>query len=196
MPSSDPRLISPIMYEVLCKRPRSILDVGMGTGKWGALSREYLDIWWRISQTFDGLLHGTAIVDGIEVFPQYETLLWQAYNTVIVGDACELMPRMPWHDMIICVEVLEHIEREAGILLIKQMLARCSSLILTYTNGDQEAAWGNVHEKHVSRWCEADLAALCPSMRKLVSINRITEAFCMESGSRSVRIDAAEREDD
>jgi hypothetical protein len=44
MPSSRPTTIPVVIHLLRQIRPRSILDVGIGFGKWGHLFREYTDI--------------------------------------------------------------------------------------------------------------------------------------------------------
>lgn len=56
MPTSDHHNINSILSVVTALRPKRILDVGCGFGKYGVLMREYLDVWderlnpadWRI----------------------------------------------------------------------------------------------------------------------------------------------------
>ncbi|MCI0745080.1 MAG: hypothetical protein L0Y58_06715, partial [Verrucomicrobia subdivision 3 bacterium] len=44
MPSSRPNTIPTVIHVVRQLKPASILDVGVGFGKWGHLFREYTDI--------------------------------------------------------------------------------------------------------------------------------------------------------
>ena len=44
MPSSRPNTIPAVVHLLRQIQPRSILDVGVGFGKWGHLFREYTDI--------------------------------------------------------------------------------------------------------------------------------------------------------
>ena len=101
MPTCHPSLISPILCEINQRNPRNILDVGIGTGKWGSLIREYLDVWYRKTPTLGNLEPGTVILDGIEIHRAYETPLWKLYNTIFVGDASGLISQMSWHDLIL-----------------------------------------------------------------------------------------------
>lgn len=185
MPTCDPRLISPVLSEVLRMQPKSVLDIGVGTGKWGALIREYTDVWCqRTSSPFDASPHNRTIIDGIEIHPAYRNPLWGCYNRVTIGDACGILPSLRnSYDLVLCIEVLEHLDRASGAILVRQVLERCSAMILSYTNTDQGSAFGNEHERHISRWSEEELGGLFPQIRKLISIDGITEAFILK-GSR------------
>lgn len=69
MPSSPYQHISKIMDIIYNLSPNSILDVGSGFGKYGLLSREYLELW-DGRQKYQEFLRR---IDGVEVF-------WQIYN--------------------------------------------------------------------------------------------------------------------
>ena len=45
MPSSLPDFIPTIIKTVMSRNPKSVLDIGVGFGKWGYLFREYLDVY-------------------------------------------------------------------------------------------------------------------------------------------------------
>ena len=178
MPTCDPRLLSPIILEVMAQQPRSVLDIGIGTGKWGTLVREYTDLWNQKSKIFDLKAPGAVVIDGIEIYKDYENSLWSNYNYVIIGNACDIVPRLEsYYDLALFIEVLEHIPKEAGRALIVELLKVCTSAIISYTNTEQGSVFDNVHESHVSRWCPEDIQRLCTSFRHIVSIGGITEAF-------------------
>src|SRR5438876_4590254 len=101
MPSSRPNTIPTVIHLVRQINPRSILDVGVGFGKWGHLFREYTDIneaeWdpgryqrpnWQIK------------IDGIEGHTAYVTDMHRyIYNEVHIGDACEVITKLPCYDL-------------------------------------------------------------------------------------------------
>lgn len=182
MPTCDPRLISPVLFEVLQMQPKRTLDIGVGTGKWGALIREYTDVWCqRTSSPFDTSSQNHTSIDGIEIHPAYKNPLWGCYNHVTIGDVYDVLPSLPYsYDLVLCIEVLEHLDSASGAILISEALKRCSAMILSYTNSNQGPAFGNVHERHISYWSEAKLSRLFPQLRKLVSIDGITEAFILK----------------
>jgi len=45
MPTSDLYNITPILTIISNLKPKKILDVGCGFGKYGLLMREYLEVW-------------------------------------------------------------------------------------------------------------------------------------------------------
>ena len=77
MPSSNPDQINEIMSLVLGLRPESVLDIGIGFGKYGFLCREYLEICYGSKKYNDWQKR----IDGIEAFEEYITPLQrQIYN--------------------------------------------------------------------------------------------------------------------
>ena len=152
MPTSHPNLISPILYQVLIHQPRTVLEIGIGTGKYGALLYEYTDVWQQRAKR-------EVWIDGIEIFKGYRNPLWQFYNRVIIGDATEVIDcpgLLEEYDMILMTEVLEHLTKDAGHAILAKCKQKAKVFLFSYTNSPQEAAHGNEHERHVSDWQELD----------------------------------------
>src|SRR5438034_9836900 len=117
MPSSRPNTIPTVIHLVRQLQPKSVLDVGIGFGKWGHLFREYTDINeaernparyqrrnWRVK------------IDGIEGHAAYLTRMHRSlYNDIHVGHACILMKQVPPYDLIFRCDVIEHLEQDAGL---------------------------------------------------------------------------------
>lgn len=153
MPSSEPWRIAHIAEFIYRMQPASVLDIGTGFGKWGALAREYTDIYNRRypRQTWK------TRIDGIEIFNAYsESPLWAIYDRVHVGDAVEILPSLGNYDLIIAVEVLEHIKREDGLKLIKDIRAQSKRFLISHSNTNHGIMMGNKYEAHISKWTAAD----------------------------------------
>ena len=157
MPTCDPILITPIIQEVLYQQPKTVLEIGTGTGKFGALVREYTDIWYRRLHQQDWRTR----IHGIEIFSGYRNPLWGLYDSVMIGDATKLidMPQLllPCYDLILMTEVLEHLSKETGKMMLAKCLQKANIFIFSFTNSPQDAAFGNEHERHISQWNESDL---------------------------------------
>ncbi len=130
MPSSTWAHISNVMDTIYKASPESILDVGIGYGKWGFLCREYLESWkdrvfpeqWQVR------------LEGIEIFaPYYERLPWvrQFYNTVHIGDACSVVDDLcTTFDLVLAGDVLEHINKEAATELLPKLMKLTQKLLI------------------------------------------------------------------
>ena len=96
MPSSRPNVIPTVIHLLQQLKPRSILDVGVGFGKWGHLFREYTDI---VAAEHDPRRyqreHWHVRIDGIEGHEPYLTPMHRyLYNEIHVGDMREVIHRM------------------------------------------------------------------------------------------------------
>ncbi|MBN1424050.1 class I SAM-dependent methyltransferase [Candidatus Fermentibacteria bacterium] len=160
MPSSDFSQISAVVELIILCQPMSVLDIGCGFGKYGVLAREYLELW-------DGRERYSAWtrrIDAIEAFEPYITPLHRfIYDHVYVGDAVNTLMTLDLsYDLVLLVDVLEHLDRTAGALLLRRAAERGRNmLIATPKNpGEQGAAFENPGEAHRSRWTNDDFSGL------------------------------------
>ncbi len=154
MPSSNYVSIQPILEIATQLQPKSVLDIGAGYGKYGALLREYLD-GWNVST---GVTERNVLINGIEIFPGYKNPVWGAYDTVVIGDALTDIEVIQRHyDLVIMVDIIEHLSKEQGQALINRL--DCDTLIIVTPENpsNQGVVYGNEHERHVSRWEPKDL---------------------------------------
>jgi len=165
MPSSRPDHIPLVIGIVRQLRPRSILELGVGFGKWGHLFREYTDIVaaeadppryrrenWRVR--IDGIEgHGSYIT------PAHEYL----YDRIMVGDMREVIHRVGRYDLVFLGDSLEHVTKHDGRELLQACLDHADLAVLVTTPAratGQQAACGNPLEVHRSLWQAADFAGL------------------------------------
>lgn len=156
MPTSHLYQLNEISELIVLTAPASVLDIGPGFGKFGFLTREYLDIWegryepeqWRTT------------IDCIEVYGAYITPVHRhIYNTIFEGEASTVLRGMDArYDLILCVDVLEHFDSRAGAALLELCLERARNLIVSTPHyaGSQSAVFGNPFEAHVSQWTRQD----------------------------------------
>jgi hypothetical protein len=162
MPSSFPDALGVVVSFVQALRPASVLDVGIGFGKYGVLFREYLDVAARPpDEPWDPAARRVRI-DGIEAWPPYVTALQRAvYDTVYTGEAGSLLATLPVYDLVFAADVLEHFDRPAGEAFLALALARARLGVLVVTPAleiTQAAVFGNPWEVHRSVWRVADFA--------------------------------------
>jgi hypothetical protein len=146
---------------ILDLSPKSILDIGIGFGKNGFLAREYCDIWHgRYPGNFATTIHG------IEVFDKYITDIQKyIYDSIFIGDATStnmFTPGMlPHYDLILLTDVIEHMPKISGQILLESILAHSSAAIITTPIdagvGIRGAANGNDFEAHLSQWSSEEL---------------------------------------
>lgn len=166
MPTSNPILLTPVMNEVLSLQPKSVLDIGVGFGKFGALIREYTDIWNRRKKNI-------TIIHGVEIFKEYKNPNWEHYDYIYDGDIAEYPFSFGQYDMILFLEVLEHIEKKKALELLNIFRNKCKVLLFSYTNSPQGEAFGNIHETHLSIWRDEDFNF----DKKLLTNNDVTYLY-------------------
>ena len=146
----------PVVFNIIdFYRPKSILDIGIGFGKYGVLCRELLDI-------FHGRFNKEQwdiTIDGIEVFEKYRNRLWDVYNNIYIGDAINILNKSnSKYDLIICSDVIEHFDKESGHKLINLCLKKSDKIIINTPREfmEQGDVFGNIYETHRSLWKPRD----------------------------------------
>lgn len=147
MPTSDLYNITPILTIISNLKPKKILDVGCGFGKYGLLMREYLEVWQERLQPESWQ---TSIV-GIDAFDGYHNPIWDfVYNCVHVGNAETILPNLSKFDVILIADVVEHLEKNNAVNLVNLCLQKASVVIIStpkefYSQGE---SFGNTYEIH------------------------------------------------
>ena len=140
----------------LDKGGRSILDLGCGQGTAMKFINRY--------QKFLTL--------GVDIFMPYlrECKGQGTHNEYVLCDILSLPFQGKSFDIVLCMEVLEHLPKEEGLELIKAIegIAR-KQLIITTPVGmyKQEAFSDNPHQKHRSAWSPGELTKLGFKVRGL-----------------------------
>lgn len=160
MGTSTWRSLSPILELVMDLRPRPsrVLDVGLGSGKFGLLCREYLEQWDDLCES-----PARAVIDGIEAYEGYIGPLQRAiYDRIIVEEAGRALAGMPddAYELVLLVDVIEHFDEESG----RRVLAQCrrvGRVVILSTPSvfvRQLPKRGNALEEHRSFWPRRRLA--------------------------------------
>ena len=157
MPTSHRFQLNEITDVFIRLKPLSVLDIGVGFGKYGLLAREYLELWgWE-----ENYGKNNHRIDGIEVYEPYILEHHKhIYDEIYIGNAIELLSGFSQkYDLILLIDVLEHFKYEDG----KKLLALCESranylLISTPKDiGTQGSAYGNEFETHHFEWKSSHL---------------------------------------
>jgi len=150
MPISDYRHIPQVLDEVYLLQPETVLELGIGFGKWGVLLREVLDAMYGRCRPDQWIRQ----IAGVEAWDRYKNPAWGAYNQVIPGDFAEFS-FCPWDgmDLVMMMDSLEHLTPEVGRPFLDSLVANNKQVIISVPNGympQDEAVYGNEYEKH--RW--------------------------------------------
>lgn len=173
MPSSHPLQLNEIIDLVILTDPQKLLDIGVGFGKYGFLSREYLEMW----NSNNDYLHWTRQIDGIEAFEAYITPLHeQIYNTIFRGDALKILPTLNQrYDLILMIDVFEHFSYEDGLKVLERCLECGRNILISVPKSmsAQGEIYGNPYETHRYNWTKKDFSFLkekifVPNERSLI----------------------------
>jgi hypothetical protein len=147
MPSSAIENVPPIANEIHRLQPKSIVDLGIGFGLYGAVTRQILDgIWGRCRSE-----QWQANIIGVEIWEAYRNPCWQTYNAVSIGDY-RTFPVRGW-DLVLMIDSLEHLEPEEGRCFLAGLVERNKHIIVSVPNGPMPQAdpvYGNAYERHLT----------------------------------------------
>lgn len=159
MPIGCVTLIPHIGIDLIVRRPRSVLDLGIGHGLYGAVVRNYC------GDLDPGTYRHTRLI-GVEGFAVYRGPLWELYDQVFVADIEHYLTASDetW-DLILLLDVLEHFDRPDGQQLLANLANRlnrdgCLWVGTPAVWMPQDDAYGNEYERHRSLWTRSELQAL------------------------------------
>lgn len=121
-------------------KPKKVLDIGIGNGKYGLLAREYIE---------------GVVVDGVEAYEPYITDIQRAiYNKIHIGDISTMdIAKFKGYDLYLMIDVIEHVPKTVGHKILKGL----DGLVLVSTPvEDYRAHYENHFEDHVSHWTTED----------------------------------------
>lgn len=158
MPTSWYETIPTILDKVRIEKPTSILDIGIGFGKYGVLLREALDIPFERYEKRDWKIK----IDGIEAFKDYQNPIHEyIYDKIYYNTVENVLPSLDHYDVIMLIDVLEHFEKNEGRTILEELLLHVNKAIIISTPidpDDQEEYNGNTYEAHKSKWTILDFA--------------------------------------
>jgi hypothetical protein len=149
MPYSSHLGLSLALEQAVRVRPRRVLDVGVGFGKWGYLLREALDF-------IDGRVERDewqARIDGIDARSYDAPLAAWVYDDVRIADVLDAAGDIEGYDLVVLGDVIEHFEKADGLALLRALLARNRNVLVVtpFFYFGQEVE-GNPYQRHRSHW--------------------------------------------
>jgi hypothetical protein len=157
MPIGSFTVIPHVAKHLATQRPDRVLDLGIGSGFYGAVVRQWVDLGVRPWKTF---------LVGVEAWTDYRNPIWDLYDLIVVETIQGYLSRYrEQFDCIILGDVLEHFVTEEGIALLRRLQARVApdGTLIVATPAvffGQPAMYGNELERHRSVWSVAQLESL------------------------------------
>lgn len=149
MCSSYPENIHVIIHAIADAKPESVLDIGVGNGKYGFLIKEYFserngpNSWPHIKK-----------LGGVEAHEGYIQSHHSIYKPLMIGDVFK--KKIPKYDLYLLVDVLEHWPKDKARELIEKLMKNGKVLISTPKIVETQEVAENPYEKHVSQWYPGD----------------------------------------
>lgn len=155
MPSSDARQIKPVLDALTGLRPRRVIDVGAGRGKYGLLVREYLTWVERIDAL--EVVSAYRLGQPMAGEARWATELDLIYDDVY-GVAAQRFDRWEEYDAALIIDVIEHLPKHQGAKLVSTVQAAgCAAVICTPRTFFQNPEADTVpSERHRSLWSARD----------------------------------------
>lgn len=191
MPSSDSSNIHTILQIASKIKPKKILDIGPGCGKYGLMFREYLD-GHRQGSAFHVKSSWKLIIDACEIFHAYITPAHEyIYNNVFKCDVKELWRygTIRNYDLIFLGDVLEHFGKDEAFrvldMLNRTFLNNGGHILISTPNFESQwnkpLPFNNEYEKHRCRFTPRDFKSIpnfalesCKAERLLTVLLRST----------------------
>ncbi|VAX23418.1 hypothetical protein MNBD_NITROSPINAE04-2113 [hydrothermal vent metagenome] len=171
MPSSLP---TDIRFPISCAyelQPKSVLDIGIGFGRWGFLFREFLDV-------FMGRIYKdtwAVKIDGVEAYEPYIMDHHRAiYDNIFIEDARTYIQRAPHYDLIVIGDMLEHLNMDEAITFFHDVMNKTNGgLLINIPLGKcEQDGHENPYETHRSTWEKENLMELNPTLFQISSYGK------------------------
>jgi len=168
MGTSSYQKIPEILRLGLSVNPTSVLDIGPGFGKYGALFREYTDVW---QGRFKPSEWQTRII-GVEAFLQYIHSGHRFYyDGIINGDISDVVDRLKRVDLVLWLDGPEHMQKDEALVLLYKLYGLANKAVLVSHPNEKDpkialaqgAANGNDYERHLSIWSPQDFQPYNPT---------------------------------
>ncbi len=164
MASSFSNQIPAIIHLVKQLKPKRILDIGKGFGKYGFLLHEYagIDNTKKIFPDKSLKQQSNLLVDAVEVDPDLMLPhLSHLYNTVYFGDILSLYKELPSYDLVLMIDIIEHIDKTGALILLGSLLQKGSRIIIaTPVEFFEQHLYESEYENHTSYWTIRDLNSI------------------------------------
>jgi len=164
MASSFINQVPTVIHLIQKLQPRYVLDIGKGFGKYGFLVHEYagIDNTKKIDHKKSLKDQSATLIDAVEadmdlMLPH----LNQLYNQVFFGDILKIYKDLNTYDLVLMIDIIEHINKVEALQLLKYLLDRGSKIIIaTPIKFFQQELYESNFEQHVSHWTKKDFAKL------------------------------------
>jgi hypothetical protein len=170
MPSGPLETVPILIESILSVEPQRILDIGVGTGKWGFLLREQRDL---------AKGRHELRIDGIEGYAPYIGDHQRAvYDRIYIADVRTWLPSQPdqLYDVALMLDVIEHFSPDEAKTVVQEALRVSRTLVLsTPKRFYPQSAPENDLERHLSWWPRGALRKLALACGACISLAQLRD---------------------
>ena len=156
--------IPTVIHIIARLKPKRIIDIGKGFGKYGFLIHEYCGIDTakapnpRATMAEQSRIH----IDAVDINPDYTfPHLDQFYSRIFEGDVLDFYRELPVYDFVLMADVIEHLAKTPALDLLRHFLAsKATVLVTTPAKFFQQTLYDSEAERHQSFWNREDFAQL------------------------------------
>jgi len=173
-----------IVNTVLAADPKRVIDLGMGTGKYGFLIREQSDL-------ANGRIDRDAWqikIDGVEGYAAYIGSHQQAvYDTITVAEVADFLSRSDSdsYDFALALDIIEHFSPADAVGVVKDALRVSEYVLISTPKGFYaQQHGGNELETHRSWWPSKalrELATVCEAYVSIAQVRMVNLALLCKS---------------
>ncbi len=109
----------------MANEPKRIIDIGAGYGKYGVLTRLYLESNCYKKNKCE------LTIDAIEPYDQYLTNTKHYYNDIFNFNAIDIQDTIVGYDMVFFFDVIEHIEKKKALSFLKHLIANNKYILIS-----------------------------------------------------------------
>lgn len=145
-------------------KPKKILDLGSGIGKYGKL--------------LDSAGLEECHITAVEINEEFDTRLKLHYDRVVFADVTEY-PYYPdnieqVYDLVIMGDILEHLKKSDGVDLVEFYVYRAGYMYIQFPLFMVQFSGGvHIKENHLSVWAERDFDRFVHDYQEISGIGRV-----------------------
>lgn len=169
--SGQLKSVPAIIDTVLALRPHSVVDLGMGSGKYGYLLREQHDL----ADVQFGRDDWRLRLVGVEGYAEYVGELQKmVYDEIVVSDVVDFLEVTPEaFDVALALDILEHFEPQRGSQFIERALAVARFVVISSPRGFyRQDEHENVLERHKSWWPAKAMRRLAADLGAQIAVTQ------------------------
>ncbi len=155
----------PIIVNVVKSlRPKTVVDIGKGFGKYGFLLHEYVGISTerKIDPVKSLCEQSELTIDAVDVDSSLSLPhLPHIYRHLFDDDLLKFSSNCGQYDVALLIDIIEHVDKNDGLAAVENLLRKCKYLVIsTPDHFFEQHLYESEFEEHRSLWTPSDFRRL------------------------------------